>query len=75
MRDVRDVMMDLLTRYRAYVLVFVGLPVGYLFDLVLRVRAFVVQRLFAAPELHDRRVRRVQDDVRRWGWWAARRPW
>ena len=61
----RDWLLSFLTRYRAYVLVFVGLPVGALFDLVLRLRGFFVQRLLTAPQLHETRVRRMQKDVRR----------
>ena len=72
----RDWLLSFLTRYRAYVLVFVGLPVGALFDLVLRLRGFFVQRLLTAPQLHETRVRRVQEDVRRWAAQPreARRP-
>ena len=66
---------DFLTRYRSLLLVGVGLPVGFVFDGAIRLRARV-RELFGAPERHDDKVRRVQDEVRRWAQAPAgeRRP-
>src|SRR3712207_7175435 len=57
---------DLLTRYRAFILVAVGLPVGYLFDAVMRLRGWWYERFASAPQEHDRRVADIQRQVRRW---------
>ncbi|MCB9568221.1 MAG: FAD-dependent oxidoreductase [Myxococcales bacterium] len=62
---------ELLTRYRSLILVGVGLPVGFVFDAALRLRARARELLGAAPERHDERVRGVQAQVRRW---AAQPP-
>src|SRR5690606_5658812 len=43
----------------------VGLPVGFVFDGAIRLRGRV-RELFGAPERHDDKVRRVQEEVRRW---------
>jgi delta24-sterol reductase len=64
--DIKKLALDLATRYRAVLLVAVGLPVGLAFDLVLRLRSKIYDLLGAAPERHDEKVREVQDQVRRW---------
>jgi delta24-sterol reductase len=56
---------EFLTRHRTALLVGVGLPVGFVFDAVLRARARI-REFFGAPERHDERVRDVQEQVRRW---------
>lgn len=72
----RQTIIDLLTRYRSLLLVCVGLPVGFVFDLALRLRARLYELLGAAPERHDEKVRDVQAQVRRWAAQPAeqRRP-
>jgi delta24-sterol reductase len=72
----KRVLLDLVTRYRAFILVAVGLPVGYLFDAVLRLRSFFYERFVSAPDQHDRRVEEIQRQVRRWAAQPAgeRRP-
>ena len=62
----RQTLFDLFTRYRGFILVAIGLPVGYLFDAVLRVRNWWYERFASAPEEHDRRVAEIQAQVRRW---------
>ncbi len=57
---------DLATKYRSLLLVGVGLPAGFVFDAVMRARSFAYEKLGAAPERHDDKVRRVQEQVRRW---------
>ncbi|KIG18352.1 FAD/FMN-containing dehydrogenase [Enhygromyxa salina] len=64
--DIKKLALDLATRYRAVILVGVGLPVGLAFDAGLRLRAKVYDLLGAAPERHDEKVAEVQDQVRRW---------
>ncbi|MBL9107078.1 MAG: FAD-binding oxidoreductase [Myxococcales bacterium] len=63
---VRQSLFDFFTRYRAVILVVIGLPVGYLFDAVLRIRNWWYERFASAPEEHDRRVDEIQRQVRRW---------
>jgi delta24-sterol reductase len=74
--DAKQLALDLLTRYRAVVLVGVGLPVGLAFDTALRARAKLYELLGAAPERHDEKVRDIQAQVRRWAAQprAERRP-
>lgn len=62
----KDLAIDLATKYRSLILVGVGLPVGMAFDTAMRVRNFFVQRFGSAPEEHDQRVAEVQRQVRRW---------
>lgn len=62
----RRFFVHLLTEYRGAVLVAVGLPAGLLFDTVRRARSFLYERLASAPAQHERRVQRVQEQVRRW---------
>lgn len=62
----RQKFVDLLTRYRSLLLVGVGLPVGLVFDAVLRARGRFYEVLGAAPERHGDKVREIQDQVRRW---------
>ncbi|PRQ09509.1 FAD-binding oxidoreductase [Enhygromyxa salina] len=64
--DIKKLALDLATRYRAVILVGVGLPVGLAFDTGLRLRAKIYDLLGAAPERHDEKVAEVQAQVRRW---------
>lgn len=72
----RQTLFDLFTRYRGLILVVIGLPVGYLFDAVLRIRNWYYERFKSAPEEHDARVADIQRQVRRWAAQpdAERRP-
>ena len=72
----KQLLQDLLTEYRAYVLTAIGLPAGMVLDTALRVRNFFYERLGTAPQDHDLRVHKVQDQVRRWNAQpdAERRP-
>jgi delta24-sterol reductase len=74
--NAKQLALDLLTRYRAVVLVGVGLPVGLAFDTALRARTKLYELLGAAPERHDEKVRDIQDQVQRWAAQprAERRP-
>jgi delta24-sterol reductase len=65
-RAMNQALQDFLTKYRAYILTGIGLPAGMLFDGVLRARNFLYEKLGSAPQEHDARVQRVQDQVRRW---------
>lgn len=72
----RQKLVDFLTRYRSLLIVGVGLPVGFVFDAVLRTRARAYELFGAAPERHDEKVRAIQEQVRRWAAQPAeaRRP-
>ena len=61
----RQKLTDFLTRYRTPLLI-AGLPVGYVFDAVLRARSRLYEVFSAAPERHDDKVRDIQEQVRRW---------
>ena len=71
----RQKLTDFLTRYRTPLLI-AGLPVGYVFDAVLRARSRLYEVFSAAPERHDDKVRDIQEQVRRWASQPAdqRRP-
>ncbi len=64
-RPMKQFLIDLATRYRSVLLVLL-LPVGYIFDLVLRTRSRVREAFFAAPERHAQRVAEISEQVRRW---------
>lgn len=61
----KELLFDLLTRFRGVILVAL-LPVGFVFDAVLRLRNFIYERFIADPGEHDRRVAEIQRQVRRW---------
>ncbi|MBK7830086.1 FAD-binding protein [Nannocystis sp.] len=61
----KQLVFDLLTRFRGVILLCL-LPVGYLFDAVMRLRNFYYERWGAAPEQHGLRVAEIQRQVRRW---------
>jgi delta24-sterol reductase len=62
----KNLIPDLLTKHRTLVLAGIGLPVGTVFDAVLRARNFLYERFASAPQEHEERVRDVQHQVRRW---------
>ncbi len=61
----KQFLFDLLTRFRGVILLCL-LPVGYVFDAVLRLRNFFYERFVADPTQHDLRVAEIQAQVRRW---------
>ena len=62
----KNLIPDLLTKHRTLVLAGIGLPVGTVFDAVLRARNFLYERFAQAPQKHEERVEDVQRQVRRW---------
>ncbi len=74
--DIKEYALHLLTKYRAPLLVGVGLPAGFLFDTALRARARLRRRPRRRPLRHEDKVRDVQEQVARWASQpqAERRP-
>lgn len=62
----KDFFFQLLTKHRTLVLAGIGLPVGTVFDAVLRLRNLYYEKFASAPEEHAQRVASVQSQVQRW---------
>ncbi len=62
----RGVFEYLLTHYRGIFATTVLIPVSLVFGWYIRLRAFAVRCRYSAPELHDSRVKRVVEQLRRW---------
>ena len=62
----KDLFFDLLTKHRTLVLAGIGLPIGTIFDTVLRLRNLYYERIASAPQEHAQRVASVQGQVTRW---------
>ena len=52
------------TEHRGWFVIFFVLPFSLAFDVFFALRAEVVRRLYSAPELHQERIKKIQDDVR-----------
>ena len=55
-----------MTDYRGVIMVLVVLPLSFLFEQYFELRDWFFRTFQVAPKLHDARVRRVQEQVRRW---------
>nr|CAB3237582.1 delta(24)-sterol reductase-like [Phallusia mammillata] len=55
----------LLEEYRGWVILFFCLPASFVFDLCLKASNWI-RRSTSSPQLHDKRVRKIQDEVREW---------
>jgi len=51
---------------RGLILTVFGLPLSFLFDIVMQVRNWLQRTFFASPEKHDERVQKIQAKVREW---------
>jgi len=51
---------------RGLVVLLFCLPASFIFDLVLKVRKWVLRRMSAGPEFHDKRVKEIQAKVQKW---------
>ena len=63
---IRQHLHKVLTRYRWAVIVLIVIPISFLHDLQYRIRSWLVWWFLSAPTLHNLRVQRVQDQVKRW---------
>jgi hypothetical protein len=64
--DVRQKLHFYLTEYRWAFIVFLVIPLSFLYDLQYRARSWFVWLLLSAPALHDRRVQHIQQQVAQW---------
>jgi delta24-sterol reductase len=71
-----------LTKHRGWVVLFTALPLSFLFEQYFGIRNWIFRKFMATNKLHDKRVKEVQDHVRRWNedgrkalMCTARKPW
>ena len=57
---------DFMTEHRGWFVVFFVLPLSLAFDGIFAIRAWVVMKFYSAPELHEKRVKDVQDQIQKW---------
>jgi len=57
-------LMELITDHRGIFVIIFVLPLSALFDRALELREWLIHHLYSAPELHERRVRDIQQQVR-----------
>jgi hypothetical protein len=62
----RSLAIVFMTDYRGWFVMFFVLPFSLLFDVLFAVRAFVVMKMFSAPELHMKRVEEIAEQIRAW---------
>ena len=55
-QKLRSLAIVFMTEYRGWFVMFFVLPFSLLFDMLFAVRAFIVMKMFSAPELHKKRV-------------------
>ncbi|KAL1921770.1 uncharacterized protein VTP21DRAFT_10412 [Calcarisporiella thermophila] len=65
---------EFFTERRDLVVVFVAIPVSFVYDLYMRVRSWYVWLFLSAPALHDQRVRDIQAQVKRWNLDGRKKP-
>lgn len=72
--DVRKSIHPLLTKYRWALIVFIVIPISFLYDLQYRLRSWFVWTFLSAPALHDFRVKQIQKQVQQWSSSKSTRP-
>jgi len=55
-----------MVNFMQMVIVLFGLPISFVFDIVLRTQKWIRNKLYSSPKRHDQRVRRIQKDVQNW---------
>jgi len=71
-----------LTKHRGWVVLFTALPLSFLFEQYFSVRNWIFRKFIATDQLHEKRVKEVQEQVRAWNasgreklMCTARKPW
>jgi len=67
-------LLEKLTVHRGWVVLFVCLPLSFLYDLFYTFRNWYYSTFLATPELHEDRVRYVQEQVRKWDLDGRKKP-
>lgn len=62
----KNSLIELLENNRGLVILFFCLPASFIFDLLLSLRTEIYRLLFSSPENHDKRVRRIQNQIQAW---------
>jgi len=57
---------DFITDHRGWFVVLFVLPLSLAFDVFFAARAWCIRIFFSAPELHDKRVEKICEDIHRW---------
>ena len=63
---VRGAAITFMTDYRGWFVLFFVLPFSLLFDVFFAVRARFIMAFFSAPELHEKRVATIQEQIKAW---------
>jgi len=58
--------MNFMTKYRGAILVGVVLPISFCLEIFFEVRDWMYRNFLVTPELHEERVRKVQEQVHEW---------
>jgi len=53
-----------MTEHRGWFVIIFVLPISLLFDLFFYFRAFVIMKLYSAPQLHETRVKEIQQQIK-----------
>ncbi|KAJ8924416.1 hypothetical protein NQ315_007212 [Exocentrus adspersus] len=62
----KESLVNFLENNRGLVILFFCLPASFIFNLFLSIRNKIHRTLFSSPELHDKRVHKIQSQVRLW---------
>lgn len=62
----KSISIELLESNRGLVILFFCLPASFIFDLILSLRTKIYRLLFSSPENHDKRVRKIQNQIQAW---------
>ena len=58
--------MDLMTKYRSLIIVGVVLPISFCMEIYFELRDWLYRNFFVTPELHNERIKKVQEQVQKW---------
>jgi delta24-sterol reductase len=61
-----SLMVTLMTKYRTWVVMFFVIPLTFVVETIIYIRNRIVWAFFATTKLHDQRVRKIQEQIRKW---------
>ncbi|KAJ7585375.1 hypothetical protein C8J56DRAFT_788164 [Mycena floridula] len=71
---VGDFIRDFITEYRGIVIILFVLPLSFTFDQFFTIRNYFMAKYSARPELHEQRVKEVQNSVLKWNADGRKKP-
>lgn len=57
---------DMITEHRSWLVLFLVAPLSFIFDLGMRLRAYIIHKFYSAPELHAQRIIDIQKQIKKW---------